>query len=52
MTGWRLGWLVVPEHLDAVVDALKDYGVRHIDMPATPQKIWAIVNGGHRMAAE
>ena len=22
MTGWRLGWLVVPEHLDAVVDAL------------------------------
>eukprot|EP00931_Biecheleriopsis_adriatica_P106371 TRINITY_DN80831_c0_g1_i1.p1 TRINITY_DN80831_c0_g1~~TRINITY_DN80831_c0_g1_i1.p1 ORF type:complete len:421 (+),score=85.18 TRINITY_DN80831_c0_g1_i1:56-1318(+) len=22
MTGWRLGWLVVPDHLDSVVDAL------------------------------
>ena len=22
MTGWRLGWLVVPDHLDACVDAL------------------------------
>jgi len=22
MTGWRLGWLVVPDHLDKVVDAL------------------------------
>jgi carbon-monoxide dehydrogenase large subunit len=41
-----------PAVINAVVDALKDYGVRHIDMPATPQKIWAIVNGGHRMAAE
>jgi carbon-monoxide dehydrogenase large subunit len=35
-----------------VVDALKDYGVRHIDMPATPQKIWAIVNANRQMAAE
>ena len=22
MTGWRLGWLVVPDHLDKQVDAL------------------------------
>jgi len=41
-----------PAVINAVVDALKDYGVRHIDMPATPQKIWAIVNGSRRMAAE
>ena len=36
----------------AVVDALKDYGVRHIEMPATPAKIWNIINAGHKLAAE
>ncbi|MEM9684538.1 MAG: xanthine dehydrogenase family protein molybdopterin-binding subunit, partial [Pseudomonadota bacterium] len=29
-----------PAVINAIVDALKDYGVRHIDMPATPQRIW------------
>jgi len=24
----------------AVVDALRDFGVEHIDMPVTPEKIW------------
>ncbi len=32
-----------PAVINAVVDALKDYGVRHLDMPATPQKIWTIL---------
>jgi carbon-monoxide dehydrogenase large subunit len=41
-----------PAVINAVVDALRDYGVRHIEMPATPQKIWNIINGGRRMAAE
>jgi carbon-monoxide dehydrogenase large subunit len=42
-----------PAVINAVVDALKDYGVRHIDMPASPPKIWAIINAGRpRMAAE
>ncbi|MBK1657611.1 xanthine dehydrogenase family protein molybdopterin-binding subunit [Paracraurococcus ruber] len=41
-----------PAVINAVVDALKDYGVRHIEMPATPAKIWNIIHGGHRMAAE
>jgi len=42
-----------PAVINAVVDALRDYGVRHIDMPATPQKIWAIIEAGRpRMAAE
>jgi len=38
---------------DAVVDALSEFGVRHIDMPASSQKIWAILQS-HRlpMAAE
>jgi carbon-monoxide dehydrogenase large subunit len=41
-----------PAVINAVVDALKDFGVRHIEMPATPAKIWNIINGGRRMAAE
>jgi aerobic carbon-monoxide dehydrogenase large subunit len=42
-----------PAVVNAVVDALRDYGVRHIDMPATSQKIWAILQAGRpRMAAE
>jgi carbon-monoxide dehydrogenase large subunit len=41
-----------PAVINAVVDALRDYGVRSLDMPATPAKIWQIINGGRRMAAE
>ncbi len=41
-----------PAVINAVVDALKDYGVRHIDMPATPAKIWGIINASRPMAAE
>ncbi|MDW8443831.1 MAG: xanthine dehydrogenase family protein molybdopterin-binding subunit [Acetobacteraceae bacterium] len=42
-----------PAVIGAVVDALRDYGVRHIDMPATPQKIWRIIQAGRqRLAAE
>ncbi|MBV9750830.1 MAG: xanthine dehydrogenase family protein molybdopterin-binding subunit [Acetobacteraceae bacterium] len=42
-----------PSVINAVVDALRDYGVRHLDMPATPQKIWSIIQANTpRMAAE
>jgi carbon-monoxide dehydrogenase large subunit len=42
-----------PAVINAVVDALRDFGVRHIDMPATPLKLWAIMQSGQpRMAAE
>ncbi|MDO9708258.1 xanthine dehydrogenase family protein molybdopterin-binding subunit [Paracraurococcus lichenis] len=41
-----------PAVINAVVDALKDYGVRHIEMPATPAKIWNIIHGSHKLAAE
>ncbi|MFE9093939.1 xanthine dehydrogenase family protein molybdopterin-binding subunit [Streptomyces sp. NPDC007264] len=30
---------------NAVVDALSDLGVRHIDMPITPEKVWRALNG-------
>ncbi len=32
--------------MNAIVDALRPYGINHIDMPATPEKVWRIVNGG------
>ena len=42
-----------PAVINAVVDALKDYGVRHLDMPATGAKIWSIIQAATpRMAAE
>ncbi|HXT78135.1 MAG TPA: xanthine dehydrogenase family protein molybdopterin-binding subunit [Acetobacteraceae bacterium] len=42
-----------PAVINAVVDALKDYGVRHLEMPATGPKLWAIIQAGQpKMAAE
>lgn len=29
-----------PALINAVVDALRDYGVAHVEMPATPERIW------------
>ena len=29
--------------MNAVVDALSVYGIRHIDMPATPSRVWAAI---------
>lgn len=33
-----------PAMVNSVVDALSPLGVRHIDMPLTPEKIWKLVN--------
>jgi aerobic carbon-monoxide dehydrogenase large subunit len=41
-----------PAVINAVVDALRDYGVTHVEMPATPAKLWNIINSGRRLAAE
>ena len=30
---------------NAVVDALSHFGVRHIDMPCPPEKVWRAING-------
>jgi len=32
--------------INAIIDALEDHGVRSIDMPATPEKIWQLMRGG------
>jgi carbon-monoxide dehydrogenase large subunit len=31
--------------INAIVDALSDLGVRHVEMPATPERIWRAING-------
>ncbi len=31
--------------VNAIVDALADLGVRHVEMPATPERIWRAING-------
>jgi carbon-monoxide dehydrogenase large subunit len=42
-----------PAVINAVIDALKEYGVRHINMPATGPKLWSIIQSGRpAMAAE
>ena len=34
-----------PAIVNAVVDALSPYGVKHIDMPVRPEKVWKLING-------
>ena len=33
----------LPAVMNALVDALSEFGVRHIDMPATPLKVWEAI---------
>ena len=35
-----------PAVVNSVVDALSQFGVRHIDMPLTPEKIWKLIEQG------
>jgi len=35
----------VPAIINAVVDALKPYGVRHVDMPCSPARVWEAMQG-------
>jgi carbon-monoxide dehydrogenase large subunit len=38
--------------INAVVDALKDYGVTHMEMPATSERIWRAIQDGKAKAAQ
>jgi carbon-monoxide dehydrogenase large subunit len=33
-----------PAVINAIVNALSDYGVSHMDMPATPEKVWRAIH--------
>ena len=36
-----------PAVVNAVVDALKPFGIRHADMPLTPSRVWETMRGNH-----
>ena len=41
--------LIAPAVANALVDALSHLGVRHVEMPATPERMWrAIKNANDR----
>ncbi|MEM8876883.1 MAG: xanthine dehydrogenase family protein molybdopterin-binding subunit [Pseudomonadota bacterium] len=41
-----------PAFMNALVDALhRAYGITHVDMPATPQKLWQIIQEARKAAA-
>jgi len=31
--------------VNAVLDALRPFGVRHLDMPLRPEKVWRAIRG-------
>ena len=35
--------------MNAIMDALKDYGIAHLDMPATPDRIWSAIQAAKAM---
>ena len=37
--------------MNAVIDALSEYGIRHIDMPATPYRVWQAIQAAGGSAA-
>jgi len=41
-----------PAVINAIVDVLwREYGIRHIDMPATPRRIWELIHAAKAAAA-
>jgi carbon-monoxide dehydrogenase large subunit len=37
--------------IGAVLDALKPLGIEHIEMPATPDRVWALIKKHEAKAA-
>ncbi len=38
----------LPSVMNALADALSEYGIHHIDMPATPARVWAAIQAARR----
>jgi len=36
-----------PAAANAVIDALAPFGVKHLDMPLTPARVWAALHNGN-----
>jgi carbon-monoxide dehydrogenase large subunit len=37
--------------VNAVIDALSDYGIGHIDMPLTPERVWRAIQDAEKAKA-
>ena len=37
--------------VNAVIDALSDYGIKQIDMPLTPERVWRAIQDAKAKAA-
>jgi carbon-monoxide dehydrogenase large subunit len=40
-----------PALVNAVVDALGEIGIEHLDMPLTPERVWAAIRAAEQQAA-
>ncbi len=38
--------------MNAIADALAPLGVSHVDMPATPERLWRLIEAARKPAAE
>ncbi|HVB16434.1 MAG TPA: molybdopterin cofactor-binding domain-containing protein, partial [Stellaceae bacterium] len=38
----------LPSVMNALIDALAEFGIRHIDMPATPERVWRAIRDASR----
>jgi len=38
--------------MNAIVDALAEFGVTHIDMPATPERVWSVIQNARPQVAQ
>jgi carbon-monoxide dehydrogenase large subunit len=41
-----------PAVVNSVVDALSVFGVRHVDMPLVPEKVWKVIHERDRVVLE
>ena len=41
----------LPSVMNALIDALSPYGIRHLDMPATPERLWRAIRAARELAA-
>jgi carbon-monoxide dehydrogenase large subunit len=40
----------LPVVINAIVDALRPFGVTHLDMPATPERVWRAIRAAREGA--
>ncbi len=46
----KAGRMILLNVMNAILDALyRAYRIRHVDMPATPERIWGAIREGKRL---